>query len=98
MTRTQLFKDIKRAVHEQMRESIYDGDERMYMELEYGMALVAIEVHEVRLRNGMLYDDVDVAITHDEMEHKSPLLTQAVREILPNWFDVKYEVEQEIVA
>ena len=96
MNRQKLIIDIARAVHDEMYDCISQGWDRLSWEREYGLALVRVEVALVRLRNGMYIDDVDVAVMHDDNGHESPLLEKAIREALPDWFNVKDEVERQI--
>ena len=96
MNRQKLINEIARAVHDEMYDCISQDWDRLSWEREYGLALVRVEVELVRLRNGMYIDDVDVAVMHDDSTHESPLLEKAIREALPDWFNVKDEVERQI--
>ena len=88
--------EVVTAVHDEMYECIEQGMGNMYLEREYGMALVSVEVEIRRLRNGMLYDDVDVVITHDGHDGRSTRLEKAIGEALPCWFNVEREVLEQV--
>ena len=98
MNRQKLIKEVANEVHGEMYSRINDGMCWMYWERFYGLARVCVEVTEVILNNGSVIDDVDVYVAHDDMTHESPLLEKAIRKALPNWFDVKREVEREQIA
>ena len=91
-----LVSEIASAVREEMAECIGQGMGCMYWEKEYGLATVCVEVKEVLLRNGMMIDDVDAWVQHDDCTHQSPLLENEIRKALPDWFKVKSEVGRQI--
>ena len=99
MNRKKLLNEIAGDVHYEMQTAIEDGYDWIRYEKEYGAALVLVEVREIPMSNGMVYDDVEVAIQHDDDDRRlSPLLEKAIREALPDWFEIKREVEGRQVA
>lgn len=89
----QIIKDAVNAMYLEMQDAMLLGYDYARYEQDYGKASVNIEVREVRLRNGFYTDDVDVWVSHDNTDHQSPLLEEAIRKALPNWWDVLKEVE-----
>ena len=87
-------KEIAGEVKDAMVLNIESGWDRLYWEKEIGTALIVVEVSEVRLRNGSYIDDTDVYVQHENPEHTSPTLERAIRKALPNWFDLKDEIER----
>ena len=86
-----IIKNIVDSVREAMRDAIDSGYDYMNYEKVYGDAAVYVDVREVRLRNGMYIDDLDVCVYHADNSHQSPRLEDAIRRAIPNWFDVKEE-------
>ena len=91
-----IIKKVASEVKAEMVDSISQGCDWMVFEQEINGVPVKVEIREVRLRNGYYIDDVDVFIEHDDTSHQSPLLEKAIREALPNWFNVKAEVNRQI--
>ena len=96
MKKSEIIKKIATEVKAEMVDSISQGCDWMVFEQEINGVPVKVEIREVRLRNGYYIDDVDVFIEHDDTSHQSPLLEKAIREALPDWFNVKQEVERQI--
>lgn len=91
-----IIKKVATEVKAEMMDSILQGCDWMVFEQEINGVPVKVEIREVRLKNGYYIDDVDVFIEHDDTSHQSPLLEKAIREALPNWFNVKAEVNRQI--
>lgn len=87
-----IIKNIVDSVREAMKDAIDSGYDYMNYEKVYGDAAVYVDVREVRLRNGMYIDDVDVCVYHSDVNHQSPRLEQAIRGAMPDWFKVKEEM------
>lgn len=99
MNRQKLLNGIASDVRSEMVTTIEDGFDWFRYEKEYGTALVLVDFREIRLTNGMLYDDVEVAVQHDDDNSRiSSNLEKAIREALPDWFTVKREVEDRLIA
>lgn len=84
--------NIVDSVTEAMKDAIESGYDYMNFEKVCGDAAVYVDVREVRLRNGMYIDDIDVCVYHSDGSHQSPRLESAIRSALPDWFDIKREV------
>lgn len=84
----QIVDDIK----QQMIEYLMSNMDRMACELVYGAAVVEVYIHEVPSQYEIT--DVQVIITHDIEEHKSPLLEAAIIKAMPDWFKMKHELEE----
>lgn len=93
-----IIRETTNGVLLKMQDTFELGDDRMYYEKEYGNAVVCVEIHEVRCVNGYCIDDVDVWVAHEDSKHDSPLLTEAIRKALPDWWTIKREVEQRMTA
>ena len=91
-----IINQVASGVREEMTDSISQGCDWMTYEREVCGVPVKVEIREVRLRGGYYIDDVDVFVEHDDTSHQSPLLEKAIREALPNWFNVKAEVNRQI--
>lgn len=99
MTKLQnIIRETTNGVLLKMQDTFELGDDRMHYEKEYGNAVVCVDIHEVRCVNGYCIDDVDVWVAHEDSKHDSPLLTEAIRQALPDWFTIKREVEQRMTA
>jgi hypothetical protein len=97
MKRAELLKEISSGVFNEMYEAIDSRCDWVNYEKRYGKALVIVDVCLVSLPNGMLYDDVMVQVQHDDDdERQSPLLEQAIKGALPQWFNVKEYIRQQV--
>ena len=96
MKRKQLMKEIQDSLKSEMREAILDGWDWMDFEQCFGDATVHVKLYEVRLAYGKYILDEDIWIEHLNRRHESPLLEKAVKEILPDWFQIKMEVNRQI--
>lgn len=83
---------IVEDIQNQMIEFMLSGMDRMACELVYGAAVVEVYIHEVPSQYEIA--DVQVIITHDIEEHKSPLLEAAIIKAIPDWFKMKHELEE----
>ena len=90
----QVVRQVVDGVREEMARTIQFGDDSFSWEKDYDRATVIVECHEVRLANGFVIMDATVLVDHDN-GNESPMLEQAIREALPDWWQVRKEIESE---
>ena len=90
-----ILKEVQAGVQSKMEDTILDGDNRFHYEKEYGEAYIDIEFHEVYC-GAYVIDDWDVHVSHPDATKESPLLEQALRAVMPDWFKVKDEMLRQI--
>lgn len=73
--------------------AILDRDRSFHYEKEYGTAWVDVEFREVYC-SAFVIDEWDVYVCHEDSRKESPLLTQALRSVMPDWFKLKEELQQ----
>ena len=88
-----ILKEVQAGVRQKMEETILGGDNRFHYEKEYGDAYVDIEFHEVYC-GAFMIDDWDVHVSHEDAAKESPLLEQALRAVMPDWFKMKEDMKQ----
>ena len=94
MTRIEnILNEVRTGVLSEMEETILDGDNRFHYEKEYGDAYVDIEFREV-IAGAYLLDDWDIHVSHEDARKESPVLEQALRAVMPDWFKTKERMEQ----
>lgn len=93
LNRERFISELVDDVRCEMKTNIECGFDYMYYEKEYGTATVCVDVTEYRQSNGMYNEVTDVYVTH-EGEQQSPLLEALIRQSIPNWMDVKREVNE----
>lgn len=92
MTRTErILDEVKAGVLAKMEDTILGGDNRFHYEQEFGTAWVDIDFHEVYC-GAFMIDDWDVHVAHEDGHKESPMLEQALRAVMPDWFKVKEEL------
>ena len=86
-------KELAKNVAIEMHDCIASGYDRMSYEQDYGNTTIMVEVELV----GTIFsiDVVDVWIERDNSEHQSPKVIEAIKRALPNWWDVRQQVEEE---
>lgn len=92
----QIVKQIADDVRDEMKRTIQFGDDYFTWEKDYDRATVIVEGREVRLVNGILMMDAMVLVNHDN-GNESPMLEQAIRDALPEWWDVRKEMEDDFI-
>ena len=83
--------EVAKDVKGMMQMAVETGDERISYEKEFGTAFVAVEVYPIRMANGYWLTITDVVVAHEDCRHQSPRLTQAIKEQLPNFDELKKE-------
>jgi hypothetical protein len=86
--------EIAKRVKAEMTDRISQHCDTMSFEYDFGNTTIMIEVSECGSFL-MRYDMVDVWIERDDCEHNSPLVIQAIKNVLPDWWQIKQEVEQQ---
>lgn len=88
--------EIQKEIKEQMYDAIMMRDDRMYYEKEYGTAFIAVDIYTIPLTYGRYMTMTDVYVAHEDAKHESPLLTAAVKEVIPDWDKMKYDLRYEL--
>lgn len=79
---------VAAGVREEMEQSIMRGAYGMHFEQVYGDAYVDIDIFEEE--RGYYVDVIEqVMVSHFDTAHRSPRLEQAIREVIPDWWEVK---------
>ena len=76
--------EVAQELQEKMKIAIECGDEALYFEKEYGRAFVAVDIYQRRV-SGWWMTFTDVVVAHEDASHQSPLLTDAIKQALPDW-------------
>lgn len=85
MRAQQICKEVANDVTERMEKCITFGDDTLYYEKIYGDAMVVVDIYPEHLPTGFVMTITDVCVSHCDPKHESPLLTQAIRESIPDW-------------
>ena len=85
--------EIKKGVYDSMFDAISCDDRNCSYEYDFGNTTIMIDIEVIIGGCCVVVDDVWVA--RENEEHKSPKVIAAVKNILPNWFDVYREVEEQ---
>ena len=91
MNRSQIMDKIVCDITQEMTDHLLSGMDRMCMEVVLGEAVVQVYVHEVPAACEIT--DVQVIVMHDDERHKSPLLEKAIIDAMPDWYDMKHNME-----
>ena len=86
---SQLASSISSEMHGEMMSAISDG--RLYASLQFKVGKVFIEV-EVPAWESPGVDSV--AVIHENYEHRSPRLEEAIRAKLPSWADAERDAQE----
>ena len=86
-------KEIAAGVKDVMYDAIADDMTRCSYEYDFGNTTIMIEIEVIFGGCCVVVDDVWV--DRENEEHRSPKVIAAVKNVLPNWFDVVREVEQQ---
>ena len=86
-------KAIKDDMYCKMKDAIRDNEHTCYFEYDYGNVTIMIEV-ECLYGCGVVVPDV--WFEREDCEHKSPMVAEAVKNVLPDWWAVvrDYELER----
>ena len=85
--------EIKQGVYEKMYDAVSCDDRTCSFEYDFGNTTIMIEIEVIFGGCCVVVDDVWVE--RDNEEHQSPKVIAAVKNVLPNWFDIVREVEQQ---
>lgn len=86
--------DIAIGVRKEMESAMMKGAYGMHFEKSYGNAYIDVDIFLER-KNNYIFEVQDVMVSHVETLHKSPLLEQAVKRVLPSWFKMQNELMME---
>jgi hypothetical protein len=93
MKRTEMISSVVKEVSNEMYEYLLSGMDWMSAEVLVNGGAVQVYIHEVPAACEIA--DVQVIVLHDENEHNSPLLEDAIIKALPDWYDMKHSMEME---
>ena len=85
--------DVRKDVVARMEETIIMGGTHFIYEKNYGEAYIDIEFRET-CNFPWLQQEFDVTVSHEDCHKRSPLLEQAIKAVMPNWFDIKEKMRQ----
>jgi hypothetical protein len=94
MKRKEMMKQIIDDIREQMFQCLLADMDRMYFEQDYGNGVVQVDLYEVC---GTPYEitDVQCYVLHfDGKERHSPCLEAAIIEKMPDWFEMKHQLNE----
>ena len=83
--------EIKKGLYDSMFDAISCDDRSCSYEYDFGNTTINIEVQLIVGGCCVVVDDV--WIDRENEEHASPKVIQAIKNIIPNWFDITREVE-----
>ena len=86
-------KAIQQGVYDAMFDAVSCDDRTCSYEYDFGNTTIMIEIEVIFGGCCVVVDDVWVE--RDNEEHQSPKVIAAVKNVLPNWFDVVRDVEQQ---
>ena len=85
-------KEIQEGIKSRMWDAIRDNERNVYYEYDFGNTSINIEIELII--GGCCVVVPDVWIYRDDCEHRSPMVINAVKNIIPDWWAVAEEVEQ----
>ena len=98
MKRNDIMKQIREDVKEQMFQCLLAGMDRMYFEAEYGKGVVQVDIYEVDNSNYEIADVQCYVLHFDGKERHSENMEQAIIDTLPDWFEMKHQIEDRQIA
>lgn len=85
--------DVRKDVVARMEETIIMGGTHFIYEKNYGDAYIGIDFWET-CNFPWLQAEFDVEVSHVDAHKRSPLLEQAIRAVMPDWFEIKERMRQ----
>ena len=89
-----VLKEVAAGVKNEMRSSVESGVNYLSYEYDLSDCTIMIESHQVVCINGTSVSDYDVWIEREDSTHESPMVINAIRQVLPEWIDVIREFEE----
>jgi hypothetical protein len=86
--------EIKQGVYDAMFDAVSCDDRTCHFEYDFGNTTIMIEI-EVIIGGCCVVVD-DVWVERENEQHNSPKVIAAVKNILPCWYDVVRDVEEQI--
>lgn len=87
---TDICKQIANKIKAEMDEALEFRCEHVTKELLFGTAWVVVEIGRTSV-NGWLLPYSYVTVYHEDVNHQSPLLEDAIKQALPTWDEVEKE-------
>ena len=92
MNRTKFINDIASEVRAKIENHLVQYNRNLYYEKEYNGSLVVVSIYVECLCNGYYLQNTEVDIQHDNCDHRSPLLEEAIKRAMPNWLAIEEEI------
>ena len=86
---SQLVSSISSEIYEEMKQTVADG--RNYASMQFKVGSVFIEVEMPAWES----PKDSVQVIHENYEHRSPRLEEAIRAKLPSWADAERDAQEE---
>lgn len=96
MKRQHFINEIASDIRTKIENHLVDYNRSLYYEKEVGGCLIVIDINVEQLSNGFLYQNTEVDIQHDNEQHHSPLLAEAIKNAMPDWLDIEEEIFGEL--
>lgn len=88
-----ILKEVRRDITERMEDIAYHGCKHFTYEKNFGDAFIDIDFWEV-CNFPWLRAEFDINVSHEDSHKRSPLLEQAIRAVMPDWFEIKEKMKQ----
>lgn len=95
MNRKKFINEIAGEVRAKIESHLVEYNRNLYYEKEYNGGLIVVSIYVERICNGYYLQNTEVDIQHDNSDHRSPLLTEAIKRAMPNWLDIEEEIFDE---
>lgn len=86
-----IINEVVAGVRTTMQDQILSGSYGMHYEHICGDAYIDIDIFEEN-RGGYYVVIEQVMVSHVDTAHRSPLLEQAIKAVLPDWYEMKEEL------
>lgn len=88
-----ILSDVRRDIQTKMEETAYTGGTHFVYEKQFGDAYIGIDFWET-CNFPWLHAEFEVEVSHEDCHKRSPLLEQAVKAVMPDWFEIKERMKQ----
>lgn len=87
-----ILKDVRKDVMKVMEDTILSGGKHFTFERNYGDAFIDIDFWET-CNFPWLHAEWDITVSHEDCHKRSPLLEEAIKAVMPDWFKLKEVIE-----
>ena len=92
-----ILREVRRDVMKVMEETILSGGKHFTFEKQYGDAYIDIDFWET-CNFPWLHAEWDIAVSHEDIHKRSPILEDAIKAVMPDWFKLKELLEMQQTA